>query len=376
MTFFTEQDQTGDGQSLGIAIHGDWTIHNYAEIKQALNTFKARGQSYSLHLDDVKTLDTAGVLLLADAFGLDSLEKALLSDNLPTERKAMVEAIVSAIPHEDALKSPPKPFFLTAFFENLGIQVVDLWKEFLHWVGFLGLVIVAFFRVLINPARWRLTSLVANIDSSGFKAVPIVMLLCFMVGAVVAFLGATVLENFGAQVFTVHLVTFSFLREFAIILTSILIAGRTASAYTAQLGSMKVNEEIDALRASGIDPLEVLVVPRILALVIVMPILTFLGMMAGIFGGMIVAKFSMDISPLLFIDILKNNVDVRHFFVGLVKAPIFAVVIAVTGCIEGFKVSGSAESVGEHTTSSVVKCIFLVILLDALFAVYFMEAGW
>lgn len=376
MTFFTEQNLKGGSQSPAIAIHGDWTVHNYAEIRRALKGFKATDKSYVIQLDTVQTLDTAGALLLAEAFGLESLVKALESDHLPAERKAMVEAIVKAIPHEDALKSPPKPFFLFSFFESIGIKIVDLWEEFLHWMGFLGFVIAAFLKAALNPSRWRITSLAANIDSSGFKAVPIVMLLCFMVGAVVAFLGATVLENFGAQVFTVHLVTFSFLREFAVILASILIAGRTASAYTAQLGSMKVNEEIDALRACGIDPLEVLVVPRIVALVLVMPILTFLGMVAGIFGGMLVAKFSMDISPLLFMDILKNNVGVKHFMVGMVKAPIFAVVIAITGCIEGFKVSGSAESVGEHTTSSVVKCIFLVILLDALFAVYFMEAGW
>ena len=197
-----------------------------------------------------------------------------------------------------------------------------------------------------------------------------------MVGAVVAFLGATVLANFGAGIFTVDLVAFSFLREFGVLLTAILLAGRTASAFTAQIGSMKANEEIDAIRTLGLDPMDLLVLPRVLALLISLPLLTFMAMMAGILGGAVVCVVSLGISPDMFISLLHSDIGVQHFLVGMVKAPFFAFLIAAVGCLEGFKVSGSAESVGAHTTSSVVQSIFIVIVLDAVAALFFMEMGW
>ena len=371
----SSQVSHGSESSKQLNLSGDWTIQNYAQIKQQIKPYaKTVAQYDQISLDGIQQLDTVGVLLMADIFGVEYLQQALQASQLGPERRAMIEAVIQALPHAEQVQAPKRTY--ADFFAQVGKSVTGAWQDFLQWHGFLGMVLLSFWRTVFIPKKWRYTSLVANVDASGFKAAPIVMLLCFMVGAVVAFLGATVLETFGAQVFTVHLVTYSFLREFAIILTAILIAGRTASAYTAQLGSMKVNEEIDALKASGVDQLSVLVLPRVLALVIAMPILTFLGMLAGIFGGMLVAAVSMDISPRLFFDIMNNVVGVKHFLVGIGKAPIFAIVVAITGCLEGFKVSGSAESVGEHTTSSVVKCIFLVILLDALFAIFFMEMGW
>jgi len=206
--------------------------------------------------------------------------------------------------------------------------------------------------------------------------VPIVALLTFMVGAVIAFLGATVLDAFGASIYTVDLVAFAFLREFAVLLTAILMAGRTASAFTAQIGSMKANEEIDAIRALGMNPVDLLVLPRVLALLISLPALTFIAMIAGITGGAIVCALSLDISPSMFLSILHQNLEARHFLLGMAKAPIFAFLIAIVGCLEGFKVSGSAQSVGEHTTSAVVQCIFIVILVDAVAALFYMEMGW
>ncbi len=376
MLFFKDIVEAKNTDSSTLVLTGDWTVTHYVAIQKALKNLGIHSSSLRLSLNDIHDIDTAGVLLLADTFGQEVLLNALQDKALSKERVAMIETVLKALPTEEDITPPKKTFFLWRFFGDVGVSLTSLWTELLQWMGFFGMVILAFLRMVVNPSNWRMTSLVANIDSSGFKATPIVMLLCFMVGAVVAFLGATVLETFGAQVFTVHLVTYSFLREFAIILTAILIAGRTASAYTAQLGSMKVNEEIDALKASGIDPLATLVVPRVFALVVVMPILTFLGMVAGIVGGMLVCTLAMDISPRLFFDIMNESIHVKHFLVVIGKAPIFAVVIAITGCLEGFKVSGSAESVGEHTTSSVVKCIFLVILLDALFAIFFMEMGW
>nr|CAD0189009.1 Metabolism_regulation [Citrobacter werkmanii] len=229
---------------------------------------------------------------------------------------------------------------------------------------------------LFRPSRWRITSLIANIQQIGLNAVPIIMLLTFLVGAVIAFLGATVLTTFGAGIFTVDLVVFSFLREFAVLLTAILMAGRTASAFTAEIGLMKANEEIDAIQTLGLNPVELLVLPRVLALLISLPMLTFIGMVCGIFGGMVVCALTLDISPTMFLSIMQNSNGLQHFLVGISKAPIFAFLIAIIGCLEGFKVTGSAESVGVHTTTSVVHSIFVVILLDAVAALFFMEMGW
>jgi phospholipid/cholesterol/gamma-HCH transport system permease protein len=212
-------------------------------------------------------------------------------------------------------------------------------------------------------------------EQTGLDAVPIVAMLTFLVGAVIAFLGATVLRDFGAEVFTVELVSYSFLREFGVLLTAILIAGRSGSAFTAQIGSMKSREEVDAIRTLGLDPVEVLVLPRVLALLIAMPLLSVLAMLAGIVGGAMVCALSLDISPTLFIARLQDLHATQHFWVGMSKAPLFAFLIAAIGCLEGFKVSGSAESVGTHTTSSVVQSIFVAILVDALAAIFFMEIG-
>jgi phospholipid/cholesterol/gamma-HCH transport system permease protein len=206
--------------------------------------------------------------------------------------------------------------------------------------------------------------------------VPIVALLTFLVGAVVAFLGATVLADFGATIYTVNLVAFSFLREFGVLLAAILLAGRTASSFTAQIGAMKVNEEVDALRTLGLSPIELLVLPRVLAMMVSLPLLTFVGMISGMVGGALVCAVTLDITPTQFISIVSQDVALQHFLVGMSKAPIFAFLIAAVGCLEGFKVSGSAQSVGVHTTSSVVQSIFMVILFDSIAALFFMEMGW
>jgi phospholipid/cholesterol/gamma-HCH transport system permease protein len=196
------------------------------------------------------------------------------------------------------------------------------------------------------------------------------------VGAGVAILGATVLKGFGATIYTVNLVAFSFLREFGVLLAAILVAGRTASAFTAQIGAMKVNEELDAIRTLGLDPIELLVIPRVLAMMVSLPILTFVGMLSGLIGGAMVCAVSLDIPPAQFMAIVERDVALQHFLVGLSKAPVFAFLIASIGCLEGLKVGGSAQSVGVHTTSSVVQSIFIVILLDAVASLFFMEMGW
>ena len=242
--------------------------------------------------------------------------------------------------------------------------------------GFIGLTLETGLRLLPRPGRWRLTAFAAQLESTGLDALPIVALLTFLVGAVVAFLGATVLSTFGASLYTVHLVAYAFLRELGVLLAAILVAGRTASAFAAQIGSMRADEEIDALRVMGLDPVELLVLPRVLALLFALPILGLVAMASGVAGGMLVCALQLDISPAMFLSVIEQQIGLRHFVVGLGKAPVFAFLIAVIGCLEGFKVTGSAQSVGEHTTSAVVQSIFIVIVVDAVAALFFMEMGW
>ena len=359
-------------------ISGDWTLANYARLKQ-LNAQLAGKYDDSTHvdLDDVTRLDTAGASLLVELLGAERVSQlADTTSGLPAADRALLQTVYSSMRD---FCVPTK-----AAEENTGIQVLSrigcavdkLWQDSLKLLGFIGLILQTLARNLFHPKQWRITPVVAHIEQIGLNAAPIVVLLTFMVGAVVAFLGATVLANFGAGIFTVDLVAFSFLREFGVLLTAILLAGRTASAFTAQIGSMKANEEIDAIRTLGLDPMDLLVLPRVLALLIALPLLTFLAMMAGILGGAVVCIVSLGISPDMFISLLHSDIGVQHFLVGMVKAPFFAFLIAAVGCLEGFKVAGSAESVGEHTTSSVVQSIFIVIVLDAVAALFFMEMGW
>jgi phospholipid/cholesterol/gamma-HCH transport system permease protein len=262
---------------------------------------------------------------------------------------------------------------LRRLLERIGASVANLWLQTRELLGFVGLMLVTLVQVLLRRKKLRVTATVFHMEQVGLDAVPIVALLSFLVGAVVAFLGATVLRDFGAAIFTVELVSYSFLREFGVLLTAILLAGRSGSAFTAQIGSMKSREELDAIQALGLDAIELLVVPRLLALLIMLPVLTFVAMIAGIIGGGIVGSMSLDITPGMFVARLHEMTGMRHFWVGMAKAPVFAFLIAAVGCLEGFKVEGSAESVGRHTTAAVVQSIFLVIVFDAMFAMFFMK---
>jgi phospholipid/cholesterol/gamma-HCH transport system permease protein len=270
---------------------------------------------------------------------------------------------------------PPSPrhVSLLALLARIGAAVESMRDQGRELLGFLGLTLVTLGQVLLGRRKLRMTSTVFHMEQVGLDAVPIVALLTFLVGAVVAFVGANALRDFGAEIYTVELVSISFLREFGVLLTAILLAGRSGSAFTAQIGSMKSREELDAIQALGLDEIELLVIPRLLALLVMLPLLAFIGTIMGIVGGGMVGTMALDITPGMFISRLHEMTQLRHFWVGIVKAPIFAVLIATVGCLEGFKVEGSAESVGRHTTSSVVQSIFLVIVVDALFAMFYME---
>ena len=367
-----------DYQADRIVITGDWTLPNYARLRQEVSSALASRKTadVSPDLTSIAALDTAGAALLADLIGAQKLvELTGANSELPPERRDLLRLVGEALASPDE-EPPPQGSAVIAFIGRVGRQVEDYWNQQRLLMGFTGQIVATLVAILPTPWRWRMTSLVAHIHQTGLNALPIVALLTFLVGAVVAFLGATVLDEFGATIYTVNLVAFSFLREFGVLLAAILLAGRTASAFTAQLGSMKANEEIDALRTFGLSPIELLVIPRVLAMVISLPILTFVGMISGIIGGSLVCVMVLDISVPQILNILETKVKAIHFFVGLGKAPVFAFVIAVIGCLEGFKASGSAESVGEHTTSAVVQSIFMVILLDSIAAIFFMEMGW
>lgn len=374
---------TGPGKlertETGYSVRGHWTLPHYHLLREAVDKASASHQgsvTADLDLTGLERIDTAGAALLADLLGPERLQQfADGNPQLSPERQALILAVAKAS------SQPPAeaPHQMIAPLQALGLagqRMEALYRNSRLLLGFIGLTLATFIYSAVRPWRWRITPLVSHIHETGLNALPIVALLTFLVGAVVAFLGATVLRDFGATIYTVNLVAFSFLREFGVLLAAILLAGRTASAYTAQIGSMKANEEIDAIRAQGLDPVELLVVPRMLAMMISLPILTFVGMISGIVGGTLVCVISLDISLTQVLLILQRDIAINHFLVGLGKAPVFAFVIAVIGCQEGFKVSGSAQSVGEHTTSSVVQSIFLVILLDAIAALFFMEMDW
>lgn len=370
------QRQPADaGQPARLAILGDWTLAHYSALKREVERAAAPlDGEQAIDLDGLGELDTAGAGLLVELLGVRRVMQ-LGSGRLPSERLALLQLVATAL---DGPPTPaePKTSGLADVLADIGRTLVNLWNQQKTLLGFIGLTLQTLFVTLWRPRRWRLTSLVAHIERTGLDAVPIVALLTFLVGAVVAFLGATVLADFGASIYTVNLVAFAFLREFGVLLAAILLAGRTASAFAAQIGAMKANEEIDAIRALGLNPVELLVLPRVLAMLITLPVLTFVGMLCGIVGGLVVCALALDISPAMFFTILQRDISLNHFLVGLGKAPLFAFLIAVIGCLEGFKASGSAQSVGEHTTSSVVQSIFVVILLDAIAALFFMEMGW
>ena len=359
-------------------LSGDWTLAHYARLRARILSVGSIESSVLTDpdLNEIAALDTAGASLLTELFGSHRLAQLLAQNaQISEERRGLIDSVLKSLADTDEL--PPEPALTgRELLARIGKRVLHAGSQLGLLVGFAGQLIATCLMILPQPRRWRVTSFVSHLQQTGLNALPIVALLTFLVGAVVAFLGATVLDDFGATIYTVNLVAFSFLREFGVMLAAILVAGRTASALTAQLGSMKANEEIDAIKTLGLSPMELLVVPRVLAMVVSLPILTLVGVVSGIVGGSLVCIFALDIALPQILHILEERIPVIHFYVGIGKAPVFAFVIAIIGCLEGFKTSASAQSVGEHTTSAVVQSIFMVILLDSIAAIFFMEMGW
>lgn len=368
-TYLIRQEETG--QVVRFSGVGRWTIGNAAELDKALSAVAPNAGGRTIHFDmgSIESLDTTGAMLLhrvteqcqvgggmAEIVGFDVARQALFDQ-------------VSGLPQPpSAVKAGRNIFVYVA--EEVGRAVVDFFSLGRDFIAFIGLICVVFGRTLKNPRRLRITSLVFHIEEVGFNALPIVGLLSFLIGIVMAYQGAVQLRQFGADIFVVNLIAISVLRELGVLLTAIVVAGRSGSAFTAQIGSMKLREEIDAMRTLGIDPMEALVLPRLIALIVALPLLGFFADIMGLVGGALLSWGVLDISPAVFIDRLGQTKH-WHFTIGMIKAPVFAAIIAAIGCYQGLQVSGSAESVGNRTTRSVVEGIFLVIVVDALFSIFF-----
>ncbi|KAF1686601.1 ABC transporter permease [Pseudoxanthomonas broegbernensis] len=360
------QRDPSDGR---IRLAGEWTLAHAVAMGETLR--EVPQDAAAIDAAGVDRLDSAGVMQLIRFARRRSLDEAAL--HFGRDHTALVKAI------EDVADDRPRArrdFGVAAALERLGRAVQANLREVVALVGFTGENLSKLARMVREPRRFRVTATVAHMEQVGLDAVPLVALLSYLVGAVIAFLGSTILRDFGAEIFVVELVSIAFLREFAVLLTAIVLAGRTASAFTAQIGAMKAREEIDAIRTLGLDPVDLLVIPRLLALLVMLPLLTFVAMVAGLAGGVTVGAFDLDIPPQMYLARMQDTMEVRHFLVGLSKAPVFALVIGLIGCLEGLQVKGTAQSVGERTTSSVVQAISLVIVIDALAALWFMHMDW
>jgi phospholipid/cholesterol/gamma-HCH transport system permease protein len=365
-----------EGESLSLAGAGAWTSQNARALEQLIDAAARRhGEAKRVAIDmgAVERLDTFGAWLL------QRLVRSFSARGCPTEvlglgqdYRALMDELDQVKPAEGGRrKGNPIVNALAA----LGQHTVAIGEGFVDMLNMLGAVGVAFVRVLAHPRRFRFTSLVHQLDKVAWRGVPIILLITFLVGCIISQQGLFHFRKFGADVFVVDMIGILVLRELGVLIVCIMVAGRSGSAYTAELGSMKMREEIDALRTMGFDPIEVLVLPRVLALIIGVPILAFLGSLAALYGGGLVAWAYGGIDPDIFLHRLKEAITLDTFKVGMIKAPFMALVIGVIACVQGMKVKGSAESLGLQTTASVVESIFLVIVLDGLFAIFFAAIG-
>ncbi|MEM1390593.1 MAG: ABC transporter permease [Pseudomonadota bacterium] len=366
-----------DGQA-HLVVSGDWTITTIGYLDEPLRTAVAEfaaAKKSRVEVNDISEIDTAGAYLIDRTLRRLSAEKPIISGGGQDVRALLAQARDVATRVEDAPKSEQADHGLVDLLERTGRGTINLWQETLQSLSFFGAVVVAIASAVWRPQKMRWTALVAVMEESGLDAVPIVAFLSFFVGMVVAFIGATTLSEFGATIFVVELIGFGLLRELAGVLAAIIIAGRTNSAFTAQIGAMKMRQEVDAMTTLGLDPMNVLVAPRVLAMIIMVPVLTFVAMITGILGGMAVSALALDISPTVFLNRMQDSVPAVQFWVGMSKAPVFGLAIALIGCRQGLEVGGSVQSLGNQTTKSVVQALFAIIVIDAMFAIFYMELG-
>ena len=378
----TLPDWTLDATDQGarVALFGDWTIRTagllearVADLARALSTVAARdGSILEFDFSGLGTLDTAGALILSRLTRLVPVDRLRVSGE-----RAAYEVLLAEVAGADRPPPPPPPpvsapiRFLTDL-GRYGLALADEVLAVLRLLGGVGRVTALSLR---HPSRIRFVPFVHQLEQTALKAAPIIILMSFLIGAIIAQQGAFYFRRFGADLYVVDMVGVLTLREIAVLLTAVMVAGRSGSAFTAELGSMKMREEVDALKVIGLDPVEVLVVPRIAALILALPILTFLADVASLFGAALVCKIYGGIPTETFIYRLKAAIALRTFVVGIAKAPFMALIIGLVASMEGLRVKGSAESLGNHTTLAVVKAIFMVIVVDGIFAMFYAAVG-
>jgi phospholipid/cholesterol/gamma-HCH transport system permease protein len=368
---------TADGERLALTATGAWTAERAAELERLIDETARRypdARSVDIDLAGLERLDSFGAWLierLKRAFALRGSTARVvgLSD---ADRGLMEElALVNRAPGHDGLAANR----ILGALDALGRGIADMGWSLVLIAHLLGALSVAALGTIIHPARLRLTSTVHHLERVGWRAVPIILLTTFLIGAILAQQGIFRFRSMGLEVYVVDMVSVLVLREVGVLIVCVMVAGRSGSAYTAELGSMKMREEIDALRTMGLDPIEVLVLPRIIALVVAVPLLTFLGSMAALYGAGLVCWLYGGMEPNIFIARLREAIWLPTFAVGMIKAPFMALTIGLVACVEGFEVEGSAASLGLRTTASVVKSIVLVIALDGMFAMFFAGIG-
>lgn len=365
--------QTVEGEDArALAFSGALTVRTLGQMQAELE--KLRPMDTRIDLSQIERLDTAG------AWAIATLQQRMAEagfhiaiNGAGAAQSELLKTVSAAMPDIVDAETPRRT--LTDRLEATGRAVAAGGVFAAELAGYLGLFLARLGRAILHPRAFRLTALAHHCEDVGLRAVPIVSLMAFLIGVVLAFQGSAQLRQFGAEVFVVDLIAISILRELGILLTAIIVAGRTASAFTAAIGSMKMREEIDAMRTLGIDPAMALFVPRILALLLMLPILGLIANLMGLLGGAIMSWVELGISPAMFRTRLIEGIDINHVMVGMVKAPVFALIIGVVGCHAGMKVGNNAESLGRMTSSAVVTAIFAVIVADALFSVFFAQLG-
>jgi phospholipid/cholesterol/gamma-HCH transport system permease protein len=356
-----------DQHNLKLVSTGEWMLGTVLQIEKELLKIPY-DKKIVWDVSGISDFDSAGVLLFIKYYKRFQKETDVEIVGYTDTQKDMYTLLNRNIPESEA---PRKKGML----ENLGKRTYEILDEIKSFITFLGHLFYAMFHTFVKPKDIRFKETIYHIHQSGFNAIIIIALTSFLVGMVISYQGSVQLAKFGADIFIVDTVAISITRELGPMITAIVIAGRSGSAYTAEIGAMKITEEIAAMRTMGFDPYTFLVLPRIFALMVALPLLIFFADLIGILGGMVAASMQLDISMGLFIERLYEVLEVKHYLLGMMKGPVFAFLIAAVGCFRGFQVSYSTESVGLHTTASVVNSIFLVIAFDALFSVIFTELG-
>ncbi|WP_422028971.1 MlaE family ABC transporter permease [Reyranella sp.] len=355
-------------------VGGTWTVFSVRGIRKKAESALAGA---GVRSKDRPAIDATGVGRVDTAGALEILEISGCGPDAEVQTRTEAQAALFKVVRENMCQAQPdrRVNWLAHWLEEVGHGTIDFYKQVLNLCAFFGEILVVVVEAVLQPKRFRPNAIIRQMYEVWIRALVIVGVLCFLIGVVIAYQGVQQLRQFGAETFTVEAVGIGMFRELGPLLTAIIVAGRSGSAFTAQIGTMQVNQEVDAMRTIGLNPVEWLVLPRISALLISMPLLAFWGDMAGLLGGAVACTIYLDFTFVQFFDRLRDTVGAWHFYTGMIKAPVFGVVIATIGCFEGLQVRGSAESVGQLTTKSVVESIFCVIVLDAVFSIIFLLAG-